>query len=78
MGMSNKTVSSFPCLFGTSVSMLCLVLLCASMIRNESRHSDLESRVILVEASLDALRTKFAHFSKKEDSTESNKGKGFS
>ncbi|KAL9972326.1 hypothetical protein ACROYT_G018611 [Oculina patagonica] len=75
--MSNKTAPSSPCLFGASLSVLCLILLCASTIRNESRHSDLESRVILVEASLDDLRTKLARVSAKEDSAESNKDAAF-
>lgn len=75
--MSNKATVGFSSVFCTSVSLLCLILLCASMIRNESRHSDLESRVILVETSLDALRTKLAAIFAKEDLTKGNKGKNF-
>ena len=75
--MSNKTTLSFSCVLGTSLSVLCLVVLSAWMIRNERRHSALETRVMFVETALDELRKKLTHVSVTEELKESEKGKYF-
>lgn len=75
--MSNKTTLSFTCLLGTSLSVLCFTVLCAWIIRNETRHSALESRVMSVETALDDLRMKLTRVSATEELIKSKKGKHF-
>ena len=75
--MSNKTTLSFSCILGTSLSVLFLIALSVCIIRNETRHSALESRVMSVETSLDDLRMKLTHVSVTQGSKESEKGKYF-
>ena len=77
--MSNRATLSFSCILGTSLSVLCLIVLSAWIVRNEMRHSALESRVMSIETALDDLRKKHTHVSVSvtEELKESEKGKHF-
>lgn len=55
--------------------MLCLIVLSAWIIRNETRHSALEYRVMSVETALGDLRKKLTHVSVTEELKKSEKGK---
>ena len=57
---------------------MCVIVLSAWIIRNETRHSALESRVTSVETALDVLRKKLTRVSVTEELKESGKGKHFS
>ena len=75
--MSNKAKLSFSCILGISLSVLCLIVLSAWIVRNEMRHSALESRVMSVETALDDIWKKLTHVSVTEGLQESEKGKHF-
>lgn len=56
--MSDKSKTSNFISFASQIlSVLCLILLCVIMIRNESRFLARESRVLYMETNFDGLRT---------------------